>query len=290
MLNNKQYELSKNDKVLSTLGNRASNLAPINLTTCKRSSLLVDTETIGDITKGEKAYPYDISYLQVKNGEIYHQVSYINSDIFDNKYQMENAFYKSKIPFYKKALKTDKRYIKKNDKDILNELNDFITNNKITYFMAYNVKFDYNSINNLYDLTNTENKFKKLYLVDIWKVATDIIANDTELYESYMIFAYSNKFITESGLNVQTGAECMNNFVNSCNNFIECHTGLEDTFCELNILQKMLWYYKKTTGKDYYYKLDSVFNGHGKIFKGGIFNISNIPYILEKHHLKVNFD
>jgi hypothetical protein len=287
-MNNLQYQKAKNEKTLSTLGNRAIGLEPINLSKCKRSSLLIDTETIGDITKGEKAYPYDIAFIQVKNGSIYHQISYINQDIFDNEYLMNNAFYKNKIPFYKKALSSDKRYIKKQDKNILEELNAFIKSNKITYFMAYNVKFDYNSINNLFELEKNKdikNEFKKLYVIDIWKIATDIIKMFNELYEQFMIFCYKNNYITESGLNVQTGAECMNRFVNNDTTFEECHTGLEDTFCELNILQKMLWYYKKHTGLDYYYKLDSIFNPHGNVFKEGAFNVSHIPYILEKNNL-----
>lgn len=279
---NKQYEQENGTNVLTTLGGRARNLAPVNLSKQKRASLLIDTETIGDITKGEKAHPYDISFLQVKNGKIIHEISYINKNIFDNAYLMENAFYKNKIPFYKKALKEDKRYIKKGDNQILEELDAFIKNNKITYFMAYNVNFDYKSINNLYNLPtmkHLKNNFKKLYLVDIWKVATDIIAMFPELYKAYMLFCFRNNFITESGLNVKTGAETMNCFVNNDPDFVECHTGLEDTHCELNILNKMLWYYKKQTGQDYYYKLDTVFKPHGKIFKNGIFNVDRIKYL-----------
>lgn len=286
IIKNKQYEKVKNEKIWSKLGTRSSNLAPVNLSKNKRNWLLIDTETIGDITKGEKAYPYDISFLMVRLKKILHQVCYINSDIFDEKYLMENAFYKNKIPFYNLALKNDKRYIKKHDKDILLELNNFIKKNNITYFVAFNVKFDYNSINNLYEITGyKENYFKKLYVVDVWKIATDIVAMFPELYECFMLFCYNNNYITESGLNVRTNAECFNRFVNNDTTFIECHTGLEDTLCEVNILLKMLWYYEKHTGKDYYYKLDTIFNGHKKIFNGGIFNTSHIPYILEKHNL-----
>lgn len=285
--NNKQYLQAKEENTLSTLNNRAKGLAPINLTNSKRGCLLIDTETIGDITKGEKAYPYDISFIEYEKGCIFTEKCFVNSNIFDNKYQMENAFYKSKIPFYRKALATNKKYEKREDKDILKELNKFIKNNSITYFMGYNVKFDYNSINNLYELNKEiKNLFKNLYLVDIWKVATDIIANDIELYESFMLYCWKNELYTESGLNVSTNADTMAKFVNNNMNFQECHTGLEDTYCELDILQKMLWYYKKTTGLDYYYKLDSVFNGSKKVFKNGVFNVDRLPYILEKHNIK----
>jgi len=68
----------------------------------------------------------------------------------------------------------------------------------------------------------------------------------------------------------------MAQFVNNDPTFQECHIGLEDTHCELDILVKMLWYYEKTFGKPYYYKLDSIFNKHGNVFRNGVFNTNNI--------------
>ena len=64
-MNNLQYQKAKNEKTLSTLGNRAIGLEPINLSKCKRSSLLIDTETIGDITKGEKAVTVILEILKL---------------------------------------------------------------------------------------------------------------------------------------------------------------------------------------------------------------------------------
>ena len=66
----------------------------------KKETLLIDTETIGDIMKGEKAFPYDISFIKIKGNILSSQICCINKDIFDNKYLMESAFYKDKIPFY----------------------------------------------------------------------------------------------------------------------------------------------------------------------------------------------
>ena len=83
-------------KTLKNLENRSKVLAPLNLSKAKRNMLLFDTETIGDITKGEKAFPYDISFINIFKREITHQVAYINKDIFDNDYLMNNAFYKNK--------------------------------------------------------------------------------------------------------------------------------------------------------------------------------------------------
>lgn len=272
-------------KPMEKLSNRSKGLAPLNLSKVKSNMLLFDTETIGDITKGEKAFPYDVSFINIFKRSITHKIAYINKDIYDNDYLMNNAFYKNKIPFYNEKLKTDSNYKKVNDKELLLNLNSFIKENKIKYFLAFNVKFDYMSINNLYDKVGVKNEFKKLRLIDIWKIATDMLEMFKPLYESYMLFCYKNNYITESGKNVKTSAETFNRWVNNDLNFIENHTGLEDTFCEYNILLKLLWYYEKHTGESYYYKLDSVFSPSGKIFNNGIFNVERLENIINKYEI-----
>ena len=237
------YKSALRTKPMKILANRSKGLSPLNLSKANGNMLLFDTETIGDITKGEKAFPYDVSFINIFKREITHKIAYINKDIYDNEYLMNNAFYKNKIPFYNEKLKTDSNYKKVNDKELLLNLNKFIKDNKIKYFLAFNVKFDYNSINNLYDKVGIKNEFKKLRLIDIWKIATDMLEMFKPLYESYMLFCYRNNYITESGKNVKTSAEIFNRWVNNDLNFIENHTGLEDTFCEYNILLILLWYY-----------------------------------------------
>lgn len=288
---NEQFEKAKKTKTLSSVGNRAKILTPIKLTNTTRKTIIIDTETIGDILKGEKAFPYDISLIELFNLAIVHQQCWINKNIFRNEYLMNNAFYKNKIPYYKQSIERDIRFFEDNDQSILNALNDFIVENGITYFMAYNVKFDYNAINNLYNMEQNKhitNHFKKLYLIDIWKVATDIIKMFEELYHDYMLFCYDNSLYSQNkgtgkrGNNVSTSAETMAKFLNNNPHFEECHTGLEDTHCELNILKKVLWYYQRKTNLDYYYKLDTVFNPHdNNCMKGGAWRIENIPQILE---------
>lgn len=279
------YKSALRTKPMERLANRSKGLSPLNLSKANGNMLLFDTETIGDITKGEKAFPYDVSFINILERRITHKIAYINKDIYDNEYLMNNAFYKNKIPFYNEKLKTDSNYKKVNDIELLLNLNDFIKENKIKYFLAFNVKFDYNSINNLYDKVGVKNEFKKLRLIDIWKIATDVLEMFPPLYESYMIFCYKNNYITESGKNVKTSAETFNRWVNNDINFIENHTGLEDTFCEYNILLKLLWYYEKETGENYYYKLDSVFSPSGKIFNNGIFNVERLENIINKYEI-----
>ena len=279
------YKSALRTKPMKILENRSKGLSPLNLSKANGNMLLFDTETIGDITKGEKAFPYDVSFINIFKREITHQIAYINKDIYDNEYLMNSAFYKNKIPFYNEKLKTDSNYKKVNDIELLLNLNNFIKENKIKYFLAFNVKFDYNSINNLYDKVGVKNEFKKLRLIDIRKIATDVLEMFPSLYESYMIFCYRNNYITESGKNVKTSAEIFNRWVNNDINFIENHTGLEDTFCEYNILLKLLWYYEKETGENYYYKLDSVFSPSGKIFNNGIFNVERLENIINKYEI-----
>lgn len=242
---------------------RSKGLFPINLSRAKKETLLIDTETIGDIMKGEKAFPYDISFIKIKGNILSSQICCINKDIFDNKYLMESAFYKDKIPFYLTKLSKDKRYNKYNDKDILLKLNKYIKDNKITYFMAYNAIFDYNSINNLYEKLGVKNEFKKLRIVDIWKVVFEIMKLCPQLLKRYLAFCKKHNLITESGKNYSSNAESVKRFILQDKEFKENHTGLEDTYIEYDILLKFLWYYEKHTGKNFYYKLDTTFNHFG---------------------------
>lgn len=274
---NVSYKIAMKQKVSSSIfTERAKSVSPVNLSKAKRNFLLIDTETIGDITKGEKAFPYDISFINIKQKEITYKKCYINENIFDNEYLMNNAFYKNKIPFYKQMLKSNIDYEKTNDLEILSKLNEFIRDNKISYFLAYNVKFDYNSINNLYESKKVRNHFKKLRVIDIWKIVDTMFQIFPNLYKHYVKFCLANNYITESGKCIKSSAESVNRWINQDKEFIENHTGLEDTFCEFNILLKLLWYYEKTTKQDFYYKLDTIHNPNGTCFKNGIYTLDYI--------------
>lgn len=274
--NNISYQYAIKQQTCSTYNNRSQGLAPLNLSKAKRNFLLFDTETIGDIQKGEKAFPYDISFINIFDNSIIHKQCYINEDIFDNEYLMSNAFYRNKIPYYKQKLATDKKYQKVNDIQLLSNLNAFIKENDITYFLAYNVNFDYKSISNLYEKVGCKNFFKKLKVIDIWNILDIMFKLCPELYVNYVKFCLKHNYITESGKCIKTSAEIVNRWVNQDLLFIESHTGLEDTLCEFNILQKLLWYYKKKTNTDFYYKLDTVHIPNGTCFKGGIYTLDYI--------------
>ena len=87
------YKSALRTKPMKILANRSKGLSPLNLSKANGNMLLFDTETIGDITKGEKAFPYDVSFINIFKREITHQIAYINKDIYDNEYLMNNAFY-----------------------------------------------------------------------------------------------------------------------------------------------------------------------------------------------------
>ena len=257
-------------------------LAPINLQKYKKLLLFVDTETIGDLSKGEKAYPYDISYLvfdldkarkkaketddinEIIEAGTVEKLSMINKDIFDNEYLMNSAFYRNKIPFYKWHLSNDKEnYQKMELYEILERLNSIKKKYRLSTMVAYNSSFDYNSVNNLYEI-NTQikkNEYKKLYQIDLWNITLQMFKNS----KSYKEFCKQNNLITESGKNYLTNAETFYKYMSKKLKFVEHHTGLKDIMIELEMFVMLCPYIKG-------YKLDSQIDK--KIFwKGGAYNI-----------------
>lgn len=259
MTHNEQYTQALRDAVSESIGKRAKALRPCNITKKDIIIMLVDCETVN---KG-RHYPYEIAIKFYKNGKLIEEKSFIIADIFDNEYEMQNAWYKNKIPFYNETLLTNENMTKKSAREILQNLNELISKYKMKNIYAYNAIFDRKAINNLYELPSNSdipNLFKRLYVVDIWKIATDIITLFDDLYDDFMLFCYRHRLYTTKQKSISTSAETIAKYVYQNPYFVEEHTGIADTVCEFDILTKMLQIYKKKTGCDYYYKLDSV--GH----------------------------
>ena len=259
MIFDKQYTQALRDAVSLSIGKRAKMLRPYNITKKDIIIMLIDCETIN---KGLH-YPYEIAIKIYKNGKLVEEKSFITKEIFDNEYEMQNAWYKNKIPFYNETLQTNENMTKKSAREILQNINELIVKYKIKNVFAYNAIFDRKVVNNLYELPSNAdipNLFKKLYVIDIWKIATDIIALFDDLYDDYMLFCYRHRLYTQKQKSISTSAETMAKYIYQNPYFIEEHTGISDTICEFDILMKVLEIFKRKTGCDYYYKLDSV--GH----------------------------
>jgi len=235
-------------------------MIPFNFKTYKKNLLFVDIETIGDIKKGEKAFPYDVSIMIVNNetNEMLYKKAFINSKLFYNKLAMSSAFYNNQ-DFYIDKLANDNDYILLKDYEIAQLLNDLIKKYNITTMVAYNCQFDRKGLDNLYSLCpSVKNGISKLLLVDLWEYAYQVCGHS----EKYKQWCLKHNYITKKGTNYLSNAETVYKFVSETPDFKEKHTGL----CDLDIELLLFKAFRKIHPRLY---PNELCGGH-KFLKGGL--------------------
>ncbi len=179
---------------------------------------------------------YDVGYAIVdKRGKVYRERSFINADIFLNeKLLMNSSYYASKIPQYWEDIKSGKRVLTSFyniRKTLLEDIAEF----EVEEVYAYNMRFDYLSLNNTERwLTKSQYRYfltKDLVICDIMKMARDVIAP----MPTYKRFCEEHGYMTKNN-RVQLKAETLYKFITKDLDFIESHTGLEDVMIEKEIL------------------------------------------------------
>lgn len=242
---------NKNLKKQENLWNKAVNDRDINVSMILRKLTLdvIDVETVYPLGKQQF---YDIGITSVKNNnQVAYTKSYIVSDIFDDPVKMASAYYKEKIPFYESKLLTDNSYEKLSAQETIDRIEKHFKDNDIRVYFAYNGSFDRLALINTYnEYYNQENPFLYRKVVDIMYLAIQIIIGNPDIYEEYMEFCYENKFITPSGKNISFSAQSVYAFLLNRPLFQENHTGLEDTFCEKDLLIMLVLYYENKYHKD----------------------------------------
>jgi hypothetical protein len=179
---------------------------------------------------------YDVGYAIVdKRGKVYRERSFINADIFLNeKLLMNSSYYANKIPQYWEDIKSGKRVLTSFyniRKTLLEDIEEF----EVEEVYAYNMRFDYLSLNNTERwLTKSQYRYfltKDLVICDIMKMARDVIAP----MPTYKRFCEEHGYMTKNN-RVQLKAETVYKFITKDLDFIESHTGLEDVMIEKEIL------------------------------------------------------
>lgn len=179
---------------------------------------------------------YDVGYAIVdKRGKVYRERSFINADIFLNeKLLMNSSYYANKIPQYWEDIKSGKRVLTSFyniRKTLLEDIAEF----EVEEVYAYNMRFDYLSLNNTERwLTKSQYRYfltKDLVICDIMKMARDVIAP----MPTYKRFCEEHGYMTKNN-RVQLKAETVYKFITKDLDFIESHTGLEDVMIEKEIL------------------------------------------------------
>lgn len=211
--------------------------------------MVLDTETC-PIEKGEKVNPfnmltYDLGYIITdKRGNIYEQRSFIIYEIFVGEAEkMKSAYYADKVPKYWEQIKSGQRKLVRwatARKILLQDIEKY----SINKIFAHNMFFDYNTLN----VTNKWITNKKYYYylpLGIECCDTLAMARDTILKKKqYIEFCKEFGFLDKQGRPRAT-AEILYRFISGDIDFIESHTGLEDTLIEKVIMVYCYQQHKK---------------------------------------------
>lgn len=244
----------------------------------KSNVLVIDNETINDITKNEKNYPYDISIMVLdKDNKILFKCTLVISNIFEDDLKMSSAFYGNKRPFYNDMLDllsdtkdTNKKYFKEVSIDYaITFIERLIKKYNCKYMYAFNVGFDFKSIMYLHELGRKKSKsFHKLTLIDIRLMFLQMLIDFPKFKEKYFKFCIKYGFYTEKGF-IKTDVETIIKFYKNNPNFKEKHTGLDDLKHERYIKKQIEKQYQKASKKlQYKNKLGvSLYRGANALLK-----------------------
>lgn len=204
----------------------------------RKTAMVLDVETTL-AEKNEKVL-FDIGWTisSVHNEEMIIHRSFIIEEVFLNMELMKKAHYFNKYPKYVQALaKGNTTLIKFND--MIKTLNDDIQRFNVYRIYAYNSNFDAGAINTTNNYINNETSDLNYNVKCLWHMATQTFMATRK----YILTALENEWLSEVG-NIKTGAEFAYRYISGDYDFIEDHTGLEDSIIETKILWRMKNYAK----------------------------------------------
>ena len=194
--------------------------------------IILDTETISL----EKPFIYDLGYIVANDkGEIVATKSYVITQIWNNKELFATSYYANKKPLYLQRLKSG--YSKKVSwGNAMRYLANDIKKYGITEIYAYNSRFDTRAINFMCAWFKVNNGLGALKINDIMNYIKPI----TETLDYYEFCANNNYMTTQETPKPQKKAETLYRYLTKNVDFLEEHTGLEDSKIELFILTQAL--------------------------------------------------
>ena len=193
--------------------------------------MLVDTETTNSL---DDPICYDVGYVVFDLvGNIYEQGSMVNSDIFLDKEFMASAYYAEKIPQYWVDIWEKKRELLSWAK-IKWRIFDACKRNNCRIVSAHNARFDYLSLNLTQRyITTSKWRFFMPWGVEWWdtlKMCREVLGVD----DTYKNWCIENGFMTANNQPRYT-AEIVYRYISNNLDFVESHTGFEDTMIEKEI-------------------------------------------------------
>lgn len=190
--------------------------------------LVLDTETINL----GKPFVYDLGYtIADADGNVVLRKSYVISQIFNNRELFATSYYANKLPLYLTRLESG--YSKKVGwGHAMRYLAMDIDKYGVTEIYAYNSKFDTKAIEFMCSWFNIINPLRYTEILDIMDFIKPI--TDTKEYKN---FCKINGYMTNHKYpRPQQKAETLYRYLLKDTDFVEEHTGLEDSLIELAIL------------------------------------------------------
>lgn len=201
--------------------------------------MILDTETVG--TFGTPLV-HDIGYVILSKNEIVCKKRFLVKELHQKaKWILETSdFYSKYSKDYRKARKEEKVVL---FSEIIKEMSQDLRKYKVNTISAYNLAFDIRAISYtekfFCDTQKFTEKLNKKKLLCIWNLACDTIGKTAQFVQ----WAYENGKVSEKG-NISTSAETMYQYINNNVNYIECHTALQDSIDETNILRYIKKHFK----------------------------------------------
>lgn len=213
----------------------------------KNYYMVLDTETCPIDRELEEVTPknmlvYDIGYCIVdKKGNVYKKGSYVVSNIFFGEFytKMQSSYYANKIPKYMQEIGENTRKVK-SWSEISFILRKTIEEYNIHAIVAHNARFDFGALNNTKEYLEEYALLPYITWYDSLKMARSILPN----MKTYQDFCKENNYLTKTN-KCKLTAEIIYRFIKQDNEFIESHTGLEDTLIEKEILAYCFKQHKK---------------------------------------------
>ena len=210
----------------------------------KKYYMTLDVETAGGLGN---PLVYDIGFaISDKSGNVYASASYIISEIFYNKKLMSTAYYAEKVPMYEKEIASGSRTVI-TFMEMREKFFEMMRIFNAQVICAYNLNFDMRALSNTTKHLANDKKvkflaseFKTVDLLCIWSLACEVLY----IQKTFRKVATSQNWLTEKG-NFQTSAEIGHRYITGENEFEENHTGLEDVFIEIGIMEKCFRQHKK---------------------------------------------
>lgn len=190
--------------------------------------MVFDTET----TSLDKPFCYDLGGVlyNTETGEILDTFSFIIQQVWHNLPLFESSYYKEKRELYIKKMRGRTAELTKFGYATQKILR-LAQKHEVQAVFAYNSPFDDRVLNFNCDWYKVINPIEHLPLYDIRAAVHSKIAFNPQ----FQIFCKNHELFTESG-NYSTTAENVYKYITNNAEYVEEHTGLEDSLIELQIL------------------------------------------------------